>query len=639
MRRTLVLNLLIAALAALLFIPGLGVVRLFDWDEINFAESAREMLVTGDWFNVRINFESFWEKPPLFIWMQALSMKVFGVNEFAARFPNALIGIVTLLLLFNIGRRHSGERFGIMWTLMYGISFLPFFYFKSGIIDPWFNLFIFLGIYRFAMYTEPSEKVHRMRNAALSALWMGLAVLTKGPVAFLIFGLTVLAWLALHRFRMDFRWKDVGVYFAVLLLAGGSWFIALALTGHSEVIGDFIRYQVRLFETKDAGHGGFLLYHFVILLVGVFPASVFALSTFSFGNAGSVADGLGIGSGTEDPADEILRDMSSGASVQEHADGDYLQGGVSSDCMYPGILSSGVSTTEDEGRVSADGMSLNFSPVGETLPKYKGANLKSWMMVSFWVVLILFTIVRTKIVHYSSFCYFPLTYLGAWAACRMMDTEMKFHRWQRALLISFSAFFGLTLTALTLFDRFKDKIIPYVQDPFAVSCMEASSEWKGFEPLVGLLLIAATVAFCIMFARTRKARSFAVLAAGNLIFAMTAILCAVPEVEKYSQASAVDFYIERQGEDCYVQPAYFKSYAQYFYTAREERNRCDDFDYLCGGPIDKPCYFVVKDVPKYIERLRNDAPEAKFLYRRSGFLFFVREGSLEQPQQDQGENQ
>ena len=41
------------------------------------------------------------------------------------------------------------------------------------------------------------------------------------------------------------------------------------------------------------------------------------------------------------------------------------------------------------------------------------------MMVSFWVVLILFSIVRTKIIHYSSFCYFPLTYLAAWAASRI----------------------------------------------------------------------------------------------------------------------------------------------------------------------------------------------------------------------------
>ena len=550
MRRTLLLNIAIAVLGALLFIPGIGGVRLFDWDEINFAESAREMLVTGDWFNVRINVESFWEKPPLFIWMQALSMKVFGVGEFAARFPNAIAGILTLLVLFNIGRKAEDERMGLMWALMYGISFLPFFYFKSGIIDPWFNLFIFLGIYFFSRYaSEPG-----MRSAALSAAFNGLAVMTKGPVGFLIFCLTFAVWLIVRRFRFTFRWKDVGVFFAVLALVGGSWFLVLALTGHSDVIRDFIQYQIRLFQTKDAGHGGFFLYHFVILLLGVVPASVFALSAFE--------------------------------------------------------------------------------------PGGRRPDLFSWMSVSFWVVLILFTIVRTKIVHYSSFCYFPISYLAAWAATRMMDGRLIFRRYQRAMLVVIASVYGLILTGLTLFDSFKDRIIPYVKDPFAVSCMEASSQWNGFEPYVGLVLITATIWFCIRFRKTRSARSFTVLAAGQLVFAMTAILCAVPEVEKYSQASAVDFYIERQGEDCYVKPAYFKSYAQYFYTMREPRNSCDDFEWLCRGKLDKPCYFVLKDEPGNAERLRNDAPEAELLYRRSGFLFFVRNDKPEGYEfKDQGDQQ
>jgi 4-amino-4-deoxy-L-arabinose transferase-like glycosyltransferase len=96
--------------SALLFIPLTGRLHLFDWDEINFAESAREMLATGDYLTVRIFFEPFWEKPPLFIWFQVLSMKIFGVNEFAARFPNAIAGIFTLLVLYKQGRKLKNEN-------------------------------------------------------------------------------------------------------------------------------------------------------------------------------------------------------------------------------------------------------------------------------------------------------------------------------------------------------------------------------------------------------------------------------------------------------------------------------------------------------------------------------------------------
>ncbi len=108
-RITWLINSSIILIAALFFIPFLGGVHLFDWDEINFAESAREMIESGDYLTVQINFIPFWEKPPLFIWMQVLSMKVFGINEFAARFPNAICGIVSLLVLFNIGRKLIGR--------------------------------------------------------------------------------------------------------------------------------------------------------------------------------------------------------------------------------------------------------------------------------------------------------------------------------------------------------------------------------------------------------------------------------------------------------------------------------------------------------------------------------------------------
>lgn len=550
-KQILLIDSIIVVLGSLLFFFGIGSVRLFDWDEINFAESAREMLVTGDWFNVQINFKSFWEKPPLFIWAQALSMKVFGIGEFAARFPNALMGVITLLTLFHIGLRSEDKRFGLLWAGFYLVSFLPFFFFKSGIIDPWFNYFIFLGIYFFSRYADEPKT----RHAALSGLFTGLAVLTKGPVGFLIFALTFTVWLIVRKFRLDFRWKDVAVYLVMLSLAGGAWFLALALSGHGEVIKDFFEYQVRLFETQDAGHGGFLLYHFVILLFGVTPASFIALSTFR----------------RKALADE---------------------------------------------------------------PESPNKGLFRWMMASFWVVLILFTIVRTKIVHYSSFCYFPLTYLAAWAASRMMDGKLKFHPWQKGLLIGTAAFYGIVFTGLTLFDRFKDRLVPLVEDPFAVSCMDAESTWTGFEPFVGVFLLGMTIWFCVWFSRRKSLKSCLPIVVGHLVFGMTFLVCAVGEVEKYSQASAVDFYVERQGEDCYVQPVYFKSYAQYFYTHRQPQNSCDDLEFLMNGPIDKPCYFVVKDIPSDVERLQEECPGATFLERRPGFRFFVRQPSLESVNDD-----
>jgi 4-amino-4-deoxy-L-arabinose transferase-like glycosyltransferase len=94
--------------------PFLGGVHLFDWDEINFAEAAREMIIQKDYLRVYINYEPFWEKPPLFIWLQAFAMKLFGINEYAARFPNAVCGVITLIVLFLIGEKLYDRRFGFL---------------------------------------------------------------------------------------------------------------------------------------------------------------------------------------------------------------------------------------------------------------------------------------------------------------------------------------------------------------------------------------------------------------------------------------------------------------------------------------------------------------------------------------------
>ena len=265
---------LIVAFSSLVFIPFLGKQSLFDWDEINFAESAREMIVTGDYLTVQINFETFWEKPPLFIWMQVASMKVFGVNEFAARFPNALCGIITLILLYFMGSKIFNREFGLFWVLAYTGSILPFFYFKLGLIDPWFNLFIFLGIF-FASKVLTKEK--KYINSIASALFIGLGILTKGPVALLIFGLVAMVYWIRNGFKLPVNWKQIVIFSLTVSMVGFFWFLLLMANGHFDVVKEFIVYQIRLFETQDAGHGGFPGYHFIIALFGVCPASIFAI--------------------------------------------------------------------------------------------------------------------------------------------------------------------------------------------------------------------------------------------------------------------------------------------------------------------------------------------------------------------------
>ena len=270
-------EILIALGALLLFVPFLGGLHLFDWDEINFAESAREMILTGNYLTVQIDFVPFWQKPPLFIWMQVISMKIFGINEFAARFPNVICGMITMVVLFRTGRRIYDAEFGWIWMLSYIGSLLPFLYFKSGIIDPWFNLFIFTALLNMIYFLEAERGQKRWQNLVLSAILLGLANLTKGPVSILLFGLTITIFWIMRKFRLNILWTEILAFIMILVIVGGIWFIIQIALGNFYIIVDFIEYQIQLLKTKDSGHGGFLFYHFMVLMAGDFPVSVVAL--------------------------------------------------------------------------------------------------------------------------------------------------------------------------------------------------------------------------------------------------------------------------------------------------------------------------------------------------------------------------
>lgn len=541
-RSTIIYQLFIVLFASILFIPFLGSVHLFDWDEINFAESAREMILTGDYLNVQINFEAFWEKPPLFAWFQVASMKVFGINEFAARFPNAICGIVTLLVLFNIGNRLYNERFGLIWVLVYAASILPHFYFKSGIIDPWFNLFIFLGVYYFFRFSDESK--HQLKWVFWSAFFIGLGIMTKGPVAFLLFILTAIIFMLITKnFKLFLRFKVILIYAFTLAFVGGFWFILQVLNGNYDILVQFIEYQIRLFTIEDAGHGGFLLYHFVVLFFGVFPASIFTIKTFRRYN------------------DDSLQHRS----------------------------------------------------------------FKLWMIILFWVVLILFTIVNTKIVHYSSMCYFPMTFLAAYIIYRIFEAKQKFDAWMKLVIGFVAVILGAVVAGLQFFVQYKEKIIAsgIIKDDFAVGNLEAEVYWSGYEFLVGVLLVVGVIVSIAIIKVPRK--QIIGLFVTSLLFVNLTMIFIVPRIEKYSQNAAIEFYKEIAKEDCYLRTFAFKSYAIYYYFDKQipENKKSLDLEWLVSGDTDKPVYVVSKNIAA--EEFASKYPQFSKVKSKNGFVFFKRE--------------
>ena len=560
------LSILVVVLAAVLFIPFLGSVHLFDWDEINFAECAREMLVTGEFAGVQINYQPFWEKPPLFIWMQALSMHVFGVNEFAARLPNALCGIATLLILFRIGNKLIDSRFGILWVLSYAGSLLPFMYFKSGIIDPWFNFFIFCSVYFVILYSNSPNEKSSLKYGAYSGLLIGLATLTKGPVALLIFSLCLLVFFLLGKVKNIFPIKWFLSFLLSFILMSGSWFLYIELTGKHQLIVDFINYQIRLFSTEDSGHGGFFGYHFIVLLLGCFPSSVFAVCAFRKNK--------------------------------------------------------------------------------EETPYIK--HFTKWMKILFWVVIILFSIVKTKIVHYSSLCYFPISFLSALALHKIISGEWNLPKWAGFLFLLIGCCLSLVFTTLPLIDHIKPYVIEHelIQDQFTLDSIRPNGNWQGWEWIPGVILIIFILFIHKM--KFKSAKPAYVLFTLFALFIFFSLSILVPKVETYTQKPQIEFYKSLKGKKCYVETVNYKSFANLFYPEKKQelntsellnhvkekieismKNNEEIFsfnlyatNFVRGETIRYPAYFVVKT--NHIEVFKKECPKITELYRKGGYVFLYR---------------
>jgi len=523
------------AICAICFLPFLSGVHLFDWDEINFAEAAREMILSGNYNRVQINFQPFWEKPPLFFWMQALCMKIFGINDYSARLPNAICGFITLFSLYFWGKRIHSKHFGAIWALAYGGSILPHLYFKSGIIDPYFNLFIFNGLMFFIAFLNDKKAIEGL----WAALFIAFAVLTKGYVALLIAGLTGFCLIFTYR-NVIFENKLRIVAFVLLALFLSSfWFLLETLKHGTWFIKTFFEYQLRLMNTADAGHGGPFYYHFLVLFFGCFPASFFALQYFFNRDKIQVEKGFQV-----------------------------------------------------------------------------------MLAALFWVVLIVFSIVKSKIVHYSSMCYFPLTFFAALGLT--YGLQKGFHTVIKFLISVFAILIATIIAIVPFFAQNISKLnfIRFANDTFTQETLKADVSWNYWMAIPSLFVLIVSILMLFKKWDFNKVISIFIL---NILLIQSTLYLYINNIETYSQRALVEYcqqfdYRKSDFKDAHLITIGFKSYADLWYGFKRYSPE-DEFSWSNHDLIYKPTKREVYAVCK-INRLQETLAQTPFqvVSKKNGYV-------------------
>ncbi len=271
-------DLLLLTLAfTLLFGLFLGSRPLSVPDEGRYAEIPREMVQSGDWITQRLNGVKYFEKPALVYWLTAVSISIFGLNEWALRLWPALFALAGCLGVYLAGRRFFGRTAGIFAAVVLGTSLLFYAMSRTLILDMAVSILISLALLCFLAGVSESEP--RRRKILLYGFYAAsaLAMLAKGLIGIVIPAMIIGSWILVMN-----DWKLLR---SIHLPTGLVLFFAIAAPWHFLVQSAnreffdfyFIHEHFQRYLTKV--HGRFKPFWFFlpILLAGLLPWSAFLI--------------------------------------------------------------------------------------------------------------------------------------------------------------------------------------------------------------------------------------------------------------------------------------------------------------------------------------------------------------------------
>jgi 4-amino-4-deoxy-L-arabinose transferase-like glycosyltransferase len=265
---------------AVLALLRIGAAPLFDVDEGAFSEATRELLSSGDWGHTTLNGEPRFDKPILIYWLQAASVSVFGLGEFALRLPSALAtwgwALAAVLLVWPRWGLAAALAAGTVLGSSLGVLLIG----RAATADAVLNLWLALAAMDLWRHLEaPVGSLAARAPLRRAALWIALGVLTKGPVAIIVPGAAVLLWVLLGTPRTAWWGRLRGLLgdvpaWALLLGVALPWYAyALHRHGMAFVDGFFVRHNLQRYGGTLEGHGGSVGYYVVMLPLLLLPWS------------------------------------------------------------------------------------------------------------------------------------------------------------------------------------------------------------------------------------------------------------------------------------------------------------------------------------------------------------------------------
>ena len=279
-------------LAALLVLgAGIGLRDPWPSDEPRFTLVAKQMIESGDWLFPHRGTELYSDKPPMLMWLEALTYQLLGNWRVAFLLPSLLAGMLTLVLTWDLGRRLWNPRVGLFAAAAVLVSFQFVYQVKRAQIDPLVMMWITLANWGLL--------IHLLKGPNWRAWWLGcfaagLGVITKGVGVLALLMLLPFIFARLRRWEGVSQTSGDGLRWAggalAFLLAISLWLVPMLWAAHARGTAEYaayvndilLRQTAKRYEGSVGGHAQPFWYYLPILVLHFFPLSLAYLGAWRF---------------------------------------------------------------------------------------------------------------------------------------------------------------------------------------------------------------------------------------------------------------------------------------------------------------------------------------------------------------------
>ena len=258
--------LLITLLFILLWGIGLSTRSITRPDEGRYAEISREMSLSHNWVTPRLNAIPYFEKPPLQYWAGAISMQALGPTPLAARLWSALMGLLGCFLVWRAGNRLLGARAGLYGALVLGSGVYYVILGHINTLDMGVSVWMAAALFAFLRAQVEDRRWMMVAWGAAAA-----ALLSKGLMALVLPGITLVLYSLLTRDTSVWKRLDPVRGLLILIALAGPWFLLCAQANPEFLHFFFIHEHVQRFMSTVHQRVEPAWYFIPILLAGLLP--------------------------------------------------------------------------------------------------------------------------------------------------------------------------------------------------------------------------------------------------------------------------------------------------------------------------------------------------------------------------------